>query len=88
MNLNERKGKVIPFTRKRPKIVTDYHISEHLAERVHVTNDLGVLYVTKLRFNFHIDNILVKAFKMSGFIMRQFWEFKKIETIKLILCIH
>lgn len=86
MILNISKCKVISFTRKRVPMLNAYHIENLELIRTNLVNDLGVLFDTELRFTQHIDGVVAKAYKMTGFIMRQCWEFRDIELFKTVYC--
>lgn len=82
MTLNSEKCKVISFSRKRQPLNVVYLINGAPIHRVELINDLGVVFDSSLRFNSHIDNIIARAFKMAGFVMRQCRQFKNVETLK------
>ena len=82
MILNTTKCKVISFSRKKHLIDTTYAISDSPLPRVTLINDLGVIFDSELRFINQVNNVIARAFKMAGFIMRQCWEFRSVEVLK------
>ena len=84
MELNSSKCKVISFSRKRKVLEYAYSIESSALARVSLINDLGVLFDNELRFTYHIESVVAKAFKMTGFMMRHCWEFRNVETLKNI----
>jgi hypothetical protein len=84
MSLNVTKCKVITFSRKRQPVLNPYHIEGSPISRATIINDLGVIFDEELRFTHHIDSIIAKAFKMTGFVMRQCWDFKNVTVLKNI----
>lgn len=46
--------------------------------------DLGILYVNKLSFHLHIDNITKKALRSLGFLIRLCENFKKPESLSTL----
>ena len=46
--------------------------------------DLGILFVNDFTFNKHIDSIVLKAYRMLGFIMRVSKDFKNLFTLKTL----
>lgn len=84
MQLNTKKCVHIKFTRKHNTIQSQYYIDGHKLEEVEVIRDLGVLLDRKLTFIPHIDNIIKKASKMLGFIIRSGRSFRRSKT-KILL---
>jgi hypothetical protein len=82
--LNADKCHVISFSRQRNLIDSDYSISGEVIKRVHEIRDLGVTLDCKLRFDTHISNVIHKAFKQLGLILRLSRPFKKAATLKIL----
>ncbi|CAK1584851.1 unnamed protein product [Parnassius mnemosyne] len=84
MSLNIKKCKHIRFTRNRGIVNSRYSIYNELLEEVHVIKDLGIQMDPKLKFDLHINDCVLKASKMLGFVLRESGNFKKPAT-KIIL---
>lgn len=82
--LNLDKCSVISYTRKTNPINFDYTINNSSLARVTSIRDLGILMDSGLSFNLHIDNIVNKAFRQLGFILRVSKPFKQSHTLKLL----
>ena len=82
--LNTNKCNVITFTRKHHPIIYDYKIANNNLTRVTNIRDLGITLDSKLHFNLHIDNIVAKAFKQLGLILRISKPFTRGNTIKIL----
>lgn len=72
------------FTRKPNPIKYDYKLVDTSIARVNVIKDLGVTFDSKLIFDAHINNIVGKASRASGFVMRVSPEFKNINSMKIL----
>lgn len=70
LKLNVDKCKTMRFYKCHNPIIFDYVINNVIFESVTTVSDLGVIFDTELTFNAHIDNIVVKGFRMLGFIRR------------------
>ena len=86
LDLNVSKCYVCSFTRKPNPITVVYNLLETPIARVNVIRDLGVTFDSKLIFDAHIDNIVKKASRALGFIVRMSSEFKSIKAIKILYC--
>lgn len=84
MTLNVKKCQTITFTNKMNYIKYDYHIDGSVLTRVSVIRDLGVLFDTSLSFRHHIENIVSKAKRMLGFIIRMSKPFRNCSSIILL----
>lgn len=86
MCLNTKKCFHMKFTRKTHSniIPSEYFINSERIDEVDTIRDLGVLFDEKLTFVPHIDNVINKASKMLGFILRACKSFKK-NTTKIML---
>lgn len=72
------------FTRKQNVTQSDYHIDGCNLIEVENTRDLGVLFDNKLTFIPHIENIVKRASKTLGFVMRSTKSFRRSAT-KILL---
>lgn len=70
MPWNEKKSKLITITRQRQPLDHPYTGNGEQILRVATIRDLGVVVDQHLRFDVHIDEIVRKATRMTGFIMR------------------
>lgn len=86
LNLNVSKCFICSFTRKPNPIKFDYTINGTPLTRVNTIKDLGVTFDAKLLFDTHINNIVSKASKALGFIIRVSQEFKNMKTLKILYC--
>jgi hypothetical protein len=71
------------FTKNKIYSNYTYHINGKALKEVEDTLDLGVTLDKKLRFHKHIDNIVSKAFRMLGFVIRNCKELKPSTKILL-----
>jgi hypothetical protein len=73
LNLNVSKCNCITFTNKRKNVINfDYSINNVKLERVNYIRDLGVILTSELSYTKHITTITPKAFRLLGFIRRNF----------------
>ena len=70
MSFNASKCKVLSITRSRSPITFSYTMNGTPLENVGVFKDLGVFVDFKLSFNNHVDSLVTKCSKVSGFIKR------------------
>ncbi|KAG7296239.1 hypothetical protein JYU34_021353 [Plutella xylostella] len=80
MRLNVDKCYCITFTRKQNTIDYTYNLHGDEIKRVYKIRDLGVILDSKLHFNLHVDNIINRAFKNLGLILRLGQPFKDPST--------
>ncbi|CAG9781741.1 unnamed protein product [Diatraea saccharalis] len=84
MELNASKCRQVHFTRKTAFISTQYHIHNVALKRSEVVKDLGIIFDQKLTFIPQLDNVVQKASRMLGFVIRNGKVFKDTHT-KIIL---
>ena len=70
MKLNPAKCKVITFTLRKSPVITAYILDSHQLERCEQIRDLGVLLDEKLTFAQHVDEVVRKANRMLGLLIR------------------
>lgn len=70
ITVNASKCQVITFSRKTSPIYASYIMNNIKLQRVQLIRDLGVLLDSKMLMSDHIDNIINKAYKNLGFVMR------------------
>ena len=70
MCFNAAKCKVLTITRNHNPIIFTYNMNNAPLEHVGIFKDLGVFIDSKLSFNSHVDSLVTKCSKVSGFIKR------------------
>lgn len=80
LQLSLPKCNVITFTKNINKTTYAYSLCDTRLNRVTCLRDLGVQLDSQLCLNLHVENIVNKAFKMFGFIMRSSADFKRSST--------
>lgn len=80
MELNLKKCYHVSFSRKSKPINSVYLIGNEKVQEVDTIRDLGVIFDKKVTFVPHIENIMKKASKMLGFVLRNTRDFKKVGT--------
>ena len=85
LNINVSKCKSISFYRLKDPTATTYTIQNDSIEAVNSINDLGVIFDRQLSFSLHVESIVLKAFRLLGFIKRNT---KYINDTKAIMCLY
>lgn len=85
LELNISKCKVISFYRRSNPVENSYIINNTTLESVSTFNDLGVIFDRELSFSLHVDTIILRAFRLLGFIKRST---KHIQDTKAITCLY
>lgn len=80
MELNIKKCYYISFSRKMNHIRSEYMVDNKKINKVDKIKDLGVLFDDKLTFIPHMEQIITKASKMLGFVIRNTRSFKQSST--------
>ncbi|KAL0831107.1 hypothetical protein ABMA28_001979 [Loxostege sticticalis] len=80
LQLNLNKCKTITFTKKQKISNFNYSFNGTDIARVNHIRDLGIILDDKLHLDIHIQNIIAKAFKMYGLVMRASVEFRSALT--------
>ena len=70
LKLNPIKCKTMTFTLRTSPIVFPYLLDGHQLERCHQMRDLGVKLDSKLTFAPHVDEVVAKANRMLGLLIR------------------
>lgn len=70
LKLNLDKCVTISFTNRRQPILFDYQLNNTTVEKVCKVKDLGVVFDSKLTFKYHIQELVKKAHRNLGFIIR------------------
>ncbi len=81
---NTSKCHVMTYTRKHKSIYVDYVINRDKITRVSEIRDLGVMLDTKLTFKNHVNYVVTKARRMLGFVIRNSFNFTRIETLQVL----
>lgn len=88
LDLNVSKCYVCSYTRKPTPLIYDYTLQSSLLVRVNTIRDLGVSFDTKILFDEHINNIVNKASRALGFVLRMSAEFSSVKTFKILYCAY
>lgn len=88
LDLNPSKCSVTTFTRKRNIVPSSYTLKNQLLVNTNTTRDLGIVHDSKLLFDDHVTNIVTKASKALGFIMRISKNFNNAKTFKILYCTY
>lgn len=80
LQLNISKCSYINFTKAKNILTFNYTLCNSSLIKVSSLRDLGVQLDTNLTFNTHVQNIVNKAFKLYGFVMRTSVNFKRTNT--------
>lgn len=84
LNFNISKCFVMSLTLRTSKQVSNYTMNGEILDSVEHVKDLGVHYNTKLKFDVHIESTKKQALRNLGFIIRQSYGFRNIQTIKML----
>lgn len=82
--LNLDKCHTMSFSRNFNVTITDYKLCGRKLQKLSDVKDLGVIFDNKLIFDKHIANISNRANKMLGFIIRTCYEFKNVQSIRML----
>lgn len=86
LTLSIEKCQVISYGRKRSPIRFPYELSGTTLERVKCVRDLGVTLDEKLTFNCHLNDVISRANKQLGFVLKVSSGFKDPLTLKALYC--
>ena len=70
MRLNPAKCRVVTFTLRKSPFISPYILDCHRLERCQQIRDLGVILDAKLTFAQHVDEVVRKANRMLGLLIR------------------
>lgn len=84
LELNIKKCRVLRFSKSSGYILFDYNLNDTPLGAVNQFNDLGVVFDQRLSFIPHIDNIVLKAFRMLGFVRRNTWHMNDTRAISAL----
>lgn len=88
LDLNVSKCFHMIFTCKKNIVCSKYILKNCPISVVTEIKDLGIIHDSKLLFDKHIDNIVKKANKMLGFIMRTSSDFRNLKSLKILYCTY
>lgn len=81
LSFNIKKCFSMTFSRKVNNIQSEYYMNGKLLPIKNNVKDLGVMFDSQLTFNLHINNMVLRAFRILGFIIRNSCNFKKDVTL-------
>ena len=84
LELNVQKCKVVSYTEKRNATLFEYKINNVSLERIDCISDLGVMFDSKLSFRYHIAEIISKASRRVGFVLRNCRELSSVAVLRTI----
>lgn len=82
--LNISKCICLTYTRKRQKIIFNYHIGNNILCRQDAIKDLGVVFDSQLTFTQHIDAVSARAYRTLGFVIRNSQAFTDNRSVFLL----
>lgn len=88
LELNTSKCFVLKFGHAKKQSTFTYKIGQNEFQEVSQMKDLGVMFDRKLKFDIHTENIVSKANKMLGFIMRMAKDFTSTKCITSLYYTH
>lgn len=80
--INTEKCNILTFSRNKSPILHNYQMGGVSIKRVDIIKDLGVTYDNKLNFKRHVQHITLDSYRLLGFIIRQSYNFRNINTLK------
>lgn len=86
LQLNVSKCSHITFSRQTSRIGNGYLLNHQHITRVTHAKDLGVIFDNKLLFDKHVNNIVQKASKVLGFVIRSTACFQSLKPLKILYC--
>ena len=84
IQLNVKKCSVLTYSRACSPYIYNYKINKNALVRATKIKDLGVVFKSTLSFKDHILEIIQKAYRSMGMIIRNCKDFKDIDTLKLL----
>lgn len=85
LRLNVSKCRVLRVTRSTRSVFYNYHLDGTTVDSVNQFNDLGVIFDANLTFIPHIDEVVLRSFRMLGFVRRST---QHIQDCKAILALY
>ena len=86
MVFNVKKFKIMRITKKQQPFISNFFLDNSVLEEVNEFRDLGITTDQHLRWNLHIDKVVVKANRMLGLIKRTYRDFDDRKTLRALYC--
>ncbi|KAL0828964.1 hypothetical protein ABMA28_003855 [Loxostege sticticalis] len=86
LDLNISKCYSISFSRKSNVTAFTYFLKGEVLTTVDEIRDLGIIHDSKLTYEKHVDNIVKRANRTLGFIMRSCSQFQGVKVAKVLYC--
>ncbi|CAK1593267.1 unnamed protein product [Parnassius mnemosyne] len=86
LDINVEKCFCVSFGRKRNINIFKYTLKGSELSRCNEIRDLGITIDNKLLYDQHIEQIVNKAYKALGFIIRSCSSFRNLKSIKILYC--
>ena len=84
LTINPGKCNIISFSRRAKVLKFDYNLNGVAIRRVTEVRDLRVYIDSKLFFGLHVEQMISRAYRMLGFVLRTSRDFKKGTTLVLL----
>lgn len=84
LTLNVDKCRVMTFTRTTTPFQYPYIIHGQTLKRCECVKDLGITFDSALTFNSHVDNVVLSATRIAGFIIRNTRKFTDLNVLKVL----
>jgi hypothetical protein len=84
LHLNTNKCQVIRFRKTRSPILFNYNFNGTSIKSVNSLRDLGVTFSEDLSFNLHIEEVLGKAMRILGFVLRLSSDLRSLTSFRLL----
>lgn len=84
LNFSTPKCNIVSYTRSKKPHVFEYTINEIILQHLSQIKDLGVIYDSKLTFHQHIDDLIGRAYRLLGFVIRNSYPFRNTKTLTLL----
>lgn len=84
LSFNAVKCCTVSYSRSRSPIDYNYRIYDSILQRKTDVSDLGVCFSSDLSFNTHVENVVAKANRTLGFIMRNTRSFNTLSLLDLL----
>lgn len=88
LSLNVKKCAVVSYSRKRVPVLYGYSVGSEYLARVDSIRDLGVTFDCRLTFTAHVQDIVSRANRALGFVLRNSSNFSSEMTFKLLFNVY
>ena len=82
--LNHKKCKVVTYSLCQNLCQYVYYVENYPLERLRSVKDLGVYYDSEYSFRVHVNNVVLSAGKILGFMLRNCKDFNNISTLTVL----